>query len=210
MKQVADAFLEALLAVDRWRAREILEREQSRSSIQEAVEEVVVPALDAIGAGWETGAVSLSQVYLAGKICEELVESALDEEIDQTKGSPEVAIGVLDDYHFLGKRIVTSAVRSAGIPVQDYGHVGVEEAVERTLTEGVRILLLSTLMLPSALQIREVTHRIHERDGRVRIVVGGAPFRFDSQLWREVGADAMGASSANAVTIVRRFQKEAS
>jgi hypothetical protein len=33
-------------------------------------------------------------------------------------------------------------------------------------------------------------------------VVGGAPFRFDDQLWREVGADAMGLSASDALKIL--------
>jgi methanogenic corrinoid protein MtbC1 len=38
--------------------------------------------------------------------------------------------------------------------------------------------------------------------------VGGAPFLFDNQLWQEVGADAMGNSAAEAVTIVERLMGE--
>ena len=34
------------------------------------VDKVVVPALENIGQGWEEGRVSLSQVYMAGRICE--------------------------------------------------------------------------------------------------------------------------------------------
>jgi methanogenic corrinoid protein MtbC1 len=64
----------------------------------------------------------------------------------------------------------------------------------------VKILLLSVLMLPSALRIRELKAALGNRD--VRIVVGGAPFRLDEQLWKEVGADAMGRDSSDAISIV--------
>ena len=41
-----------------------------------------------------------------------------------------------------------------------------------------------------------------------KVVVGGAPFLFDDQLWQEVGADAMGKSAADAVAIVTRLMGE--
>ncbi len=39
-------------------------------------------------------------------------------------------------------------------------------------------------------------------DFNVKIVVGGAPFRFDDQLWREVGADAMCRTASEAVDVI--------
>ena len=35
--------------------------------------------------------------------------------------------------------------------------------------------------------------------------VGGAPFRLDTGLWQEVGADATGRNSAEAIALVDRF-----
>jgi trimethylamine corrinoid protein len=43
---------------------------------------------------------------------------------------------------------------------------------------------------------------------QVRIVVGGAPFRFDAELWRQVGADAMGRTAADALDIVATLSAE--
>jgi trimethylamine corrinoid protein len=60
-------------------------------------------------------------------------------------------------------------------------------------------------MLPSALRIKEVTARLRAAGRETKVVVGGAPFRFDSGLVGEVGADAMGESAADAVALVRRF-----
>jgi methanogenic corrinoid protein MtbC1 len=60
-------------------------------------------------------------------------------------------------------------------------------------------------MLPSALQVREVRAGLWAAGANVRVIVGGAPFRLDTQLWREVGADAMGRNAAEAIELVRRF-----
>lgn len=43
--------------------------------------------------------------------------------------------------------------------------------------------------------------------GVVRLRGGGAPFLFDENLWREVGADAMGRNAAEAVTLVSEWMQ---
>ena len=42
----------------------------------------------------------------------------------------------------------------------------------------------------------------------MRVVVGGAPFLFGENLWRGVGADAMGRNAAEAVTLVSEWMEE--
>jgi methanogenic corrinoid protein MtbC1 len=46
------------------------------------------------------------------------------------------------------------------------------------------------------------------KDSDVKIVVGGAPFRFDKELWIEVEADAFGNDSSEAVAIVTKMMEE--
>ena len=105
----------------------------------------------------------------------------------------------------LGKRIVYSLMRASGFELFDYGRMDVTELVQRARADGIRVLLISVLMLPSALKVREVRTAL---DPDIRIAVGGAPFLFDSKLWEEVGADAMGRSAADAVRIVERWMGE--
>ncbi|MFW5855403.1 MAG: cobalamin-binding protein, partial [Thermodesulfobacteriota bacterium] len=69
----------------------------------------------------------------------------------------------------------------------------------------VELLLISALMLPSALRVEKVKDLLDRFGSRTQIVVGGAPFRIDPQLGREVGADAVGNSAADAVAIIERF-----
>jgi methanogenic corrinoid protein MtbC1 len=81
----------------------------------------------------------------------------------------------------------------------------VEELVERVRTEKPSILLISVLMLPSALEVKPVVEQIRKTDHSVKVLVGGAPFRFDKQLWREVGADAAGHNAGDAVSLVQKY-----
>lgn len=201
-------FRESLEELDRLRA-ETLFRDalQSLTPIQ-AVERLVVPALEQIGAGWEAGDVALSQVYMSGRFCEELVEHVLPPSDPDRKHQPRSAIVVLGDYHMLGKRIVYSVMRASGFELFDYGRMEVDELVERVLADRLRVLLISVLILPSALRVREVCRRLREAGAPVRVLVGGAPFLFDAEMWREVGADAMGRNAAEAVGIVTGWMGE--
>ena len=58
-------------------------------------------------------------------------------------------------------------------------------------------------MLPSALKIKQVRDKLVEMALDVKIVVGGAPFRFDAQLWQEVGADAMCRTASEALPLIK-------
>jgi methanogenic corrinoid protein MtbC1 len=202
---VASEFEQALLSLDRLAARNILlESEDSEPSLQ-LVEKLVVPALERIGAGWEQGQVALSQVYMSGRICEELVDTLLPSDGLGRKNRPKMAIAVLQDYHLLGKRIVYSVLRASGFELLDYGRVDVDDLVRRVRQDGVEVLLISVLMLPSALRVKEVRARLQAIGSDVKIVVGGAPFRLDDQLWKEVGADAMGREASEAVDIIAKM-----
>jgi methanogenic corrinoid protein MtbC1 len=198
-------FETALLSLDRVKANEILEETGKIWSPMEQVKYVVTPALDRIGTGWEEGRIALTQVYMAGRICEELVERILPREAPDRKRQPKMAITVLQDYHLLGKRIILSALRASGYELNDYGRMDVDELVEKTLDDQIELLFISTLMLPSALQVASVKKRLDHAQSPVRIVVGGAPFRLDDTLWTSVGADAMGHDASDAVTLIGKL-----
>ncbi|MBP9904701.1 MAG: cobalamin-dependent protein [Rhodoferax sp.] len=201
-------FREALESLDRVKADSIFQEVLLELSPIDAVEQVVVPALEQIGGAWDAGSVALSQVYMSGRFCEELVDRTLPPSDPDRKHQPRSAIVVLSDYHDLGKRIVYSVMRASGFELFDYGRMDVEALVDRAIADKIRVLMISVLMLPSALKVREVCLLLKARGSNARVIVGGAPFLFDSQLWQEVGADAMGSSAAQAVAIVERMMGE--
>jgi len=205
---LARELLEALLSVNRLAVKDVLTRPVAGLPPVARVEQLGVPALDAIGSGWEKGEYALSQVYMSGRICEEVVDLILPPTDITRRSQPKMAIATLDDYHLLGKRIVYSTLRASGIELLNYGRMEADELAQRVLQDQVEILLVSVLMLPSALKVRELRHRLERSGRRVRLAVGGAPFRFDRQLWHEVGADACGDTAAEAVNIVGKMIEE--
>lgn len=194
----------ALVTLDRVAALDILTEGGAGWSLA-LVERLVGPVLERIGAAWSAGTVSLSQVYMAGRLCEHLVETVLPGELAVPAQHPPIAIAVLEDYHLLGLRVVSSTLRASGFAVRNFGGCTVEALVERVRDEDIAILLVSVLMLPSALRVRDLVQRLRQAGLSTRVVVGGAPFRFDPSLAAEVGADAGGETAGDAVRLVREL-----
>ena len=96
----------ALLALDRVAVSQMLVEGAASGSPLSHVENLIAPVLERIGAKWEDGQVSLSQVYMSGRLCEELVDTILPPSDLTRKSVPPMAIATLEDYHLLGLRIV--------------------------------------------------------------------------------------------------------
>lgn len=208
MDQLTAQLREALEALDRPRVEALFQEAVSRQAPMQVIEQSVVPALEQLGEDWSAGRIALSQIYMSSRICEDMVERVLPPTAPERKSQPRHAIVVLSDYHLLGKRIILAVMRASGFDILDYGRMEVGDLVARVVADDTQILLISVLMLPAALKVKAVRSALDAAGKRVRIAVGGAPFLFDPELWREVGADAMGRNAADAVAIVRGWMEE--
>lgn len=206
MKKYSEILEQALLSLDRAGAWELLEENAEDHPAIEVIEQILVPAMERIGEGWEQGRIALSQVYMSGRICEELADRLLPAETAERKKNPRMAICVLEDYHLLGKRIVYAALRAAAYELKDYGRVTADELLSRVREDRIEIILISVLMLPSALQVKKVTEKFREKGMNIRVIVGGAPFLFDRELWKTVGADAMGKNAGDALQLISEMR----
>ncbi len=205
MMNVVNDFMHALINVDRLSAKKIIDEHISKTHPIKLIEDVVVVALERIGTGWQDGIFALSQVYMSGRICEEIVDTILPPGAPDRKDQPKMAICVLSDHHKLGETIVYSLLRASGFELLDFDTVEVDDVVTQVKDNKIKILLISVLMLPSALKIKTIKKMLVERRLNTKIIVGGAPFRFDDQLWQEVGADAMCETASEAVSVVNKF-----
>jgi len=202
-KPELDKFVRALAATDTAAARRAFEQ-VGAPPLQKA-ESLIVPALESLGKDWEEGRIALSQIYMASRLCERLLDEVLPARSPVRKDQPKTAIAVLDDHHVLGKRIVYSVLRASGWELVDLGRLSPAQLVEEVHAKGIRILLISVLLFRSALEVREVRRLLDQANDPVRLVVGGAPFVMDAELWRNVGADATGKNAAEAVSAVARM-----
>ncbi len=202
-----DRLERSILMLDKESAQKIMIEAMAYGSPAEIAGKLISKALFNIGEAWESGNLALSQVYMSGLMCEEIVDQILPPQSPIRKSQPKMAIAVFEDYHLLGKRIIFSALRASGYELMDLGGgLKTDELVSIIKQEKIRILLLSVLMLPSALHVKTLKEKLSGYD--VKIVVGGAPFRFDEHLWKEVGADAFGQDPSQAIAIVSKLMEE--
>lgn len=204
-----EAFEKALINYDKLEVNKILQHFLAEKNGIDFIDEYIVKSLTSIGEKWERGEVALSQIYMSSRLCEEIASSILEEKNFIIKNAKPIAIVTLEDYHTLGKKIVSAVVRSSGFDLIDYGSISrLEEIIKKVTEDRIKILMISVLMYPSALKIKKISQMLHEKDHSIKILVGGAPFLMDSTLWEEVGADKMGKSAADNIPIIEQWMKE--
>jgi methanogenic corrinoid protein MtbC1 len=203
METEANPLTALLLSLSKVQLRDQVQRLQEEYPSLELIEAYIVPALEEIGDLWSAGELALSQVYMSGRICEELVAEILPAEAAEWKTSPRIAVTAFEDHHFLGKQILCSVLRAAGYRPSDYHRTSADELISRVNEDGIDVLMVSVLMLSSALRLKSVCERL--KNSGIKIIVGGAPFRFDRNLYRELGADRMGMHASDAVLFLKEY-----
>ncbi len=208
-KEAETGFYNSLISLDRVKARGILKQGFAKSLKLSEIERIISNTLFTLGREWEEGTASISQVFMAGKICEELVDEIIPAESPYRKKQPKAAIAVFEDFHVLGKRIVYSVIRSNGFELADWGFgMKAGDILKRLEKDRVEVLLISVLMLNSALRVKDLIKKIKSKDKEIKVIVGGAPFMFDDYLYKEVGADATGKSASDAVKVFKKILSE--
>tara|TARA_Y100000294_G_scaffold102554_1_gene95238 strand:+ start:817 stop:1470 length:654 start_codon:yes stop_codon:yes gene_type:complete len=201
--ELLSQFKQALLSFDRLTTEQIIKEAIATSTNNQCIERLITPAMERIGSDWEKETVSMAQVYMSGRICEDLINTMLPSTKLVKQNQPKMAIAVIEDYHTLGKRILSTVLRASGFELLDYGHgIKAGNLADRVIEDKIDILLISALMLPAALKVKDVREKLNKLNHNVKIVVGGAPFRFDKKLWQEVGSDATGKDSSEAIKII--------
>ena len=195
------AFQKALLDVDKPAAKKLFEEGLEKHSPLGFMDHVMVPAIEEIGSHWDEGEIVLSQMFMATRISEQLVNT-LPPPAPIREGQPKLAICLYWDYHALGKTVVQSMLRVNGFDVIDYKRQDDEGLIKRANEDNLKVLCISVLMMPSALRLKNVLPKLNPD---IKVLVGGAPFRFDPEMYKNIGAHAMGKSATEAVEQVTKL-----
>jgi methanogenic corrinoid protein MtbC1 len=192
---------EALITLNRQNAEKIVRSGMETMGALRCAEELIAPALESIGDGWQEGRIALSQVYMSGKICNDLLDRILPQGSQAREGVPRIAVVALEDYHLLGCKIIVSVLRASGFVVLDYGRLGLPEIITRAKHDDIHLLMVSALMMRSAKRVSDLMAGLRGASLKIRVAVGGSPFNFDPDLWKRVGADTMGRGAGEALRI---------
>lgn len=217
LDEVIKAYNEAVYDTDRTRAFEIVESALEQGvTPEDIVFKVVIPALDlmvqAISDGFDT---NLAQHFMTGQIAADVTEKMLVRFTEPPAYVGRVVIGTAaGDLHTLGKRIVMGCLKAHMIEVVDLGvNVAAQRFVDEAVTREAQVIAVSAMMVHTARGengARKVRQLLRERnlENRIKLVVGGAPFRYDPELYKTVQADAWAENGVSAANVILGCVKE--
>ena len=146
----------------------------------EIIDGAVVPALEAVGRGFEAKTVFLPQLLMAADAAGaafDVIRDALAKSGDaptKMKG-PIVIATVKGDIHDIGKNIVRALLENYGFKVIDLGRdVSPEMVLETARREKCRLVGLSALMTTTVCFMEETIKLLHAELPGCKVMVGGA------------------------------------
>lgn len=167
--------------------------------------------MEVVGEKFENHEYFLPELIMAGNAMSAGLEILTPHlKAENIKGTRRVVIGtVKGDIHDIGKSLVTSMLRSAGLEVYDVGvDVPPDTFVDKAREVNADIVALSALLTTTMLNMEEVIDALKKagiRD-KVKVIVGGRPV--SDEFAKRIGADAYAKDAFEAAKVVRRLLHE--
>ena len=187
-----DALFEAVRRGLKAEARAAADAALTMREPLDVVNTSLIPALDAVGDGFEKGTVFLPQLLQAATAAQAAFESikakiAASGQAQGSKGKIVIAT-VKGDVHDIGKNIVRVILENYGYDVLDLGRdVAPERVVEAVRPTGAKRVGLSALMTTTVPHLQATIEALHAAGLDCKVMVGGAVLTPDYA--RNIGAD---------------------
>ena len=187
-----DALFEAVRRGLKAEARAAADAALTMREPLDVVNTSLIPALDAVGDGFEKGTVFLPQLLQAATAAQAAFESikakiAASGQAQGSKGKIVIAT-VKGDVHDIGKNIVRVILENYGYDVLDLGRdVAPERVVEAVRQTGAKLVGLSALMTTTVPNMQGTIEALHAAGLDCKVMVGGAVLTPDYA--RNIGAD---------------------
>ena len=168
----------------------------------------IIPALDAVGKGFEAKTVYLPQLLMCAEAAAaafEVVKKAIAASgVPRASRGPVVIATVKGDIHDIGKNIVRALLENFGFQVVDLGRdVPPEQVVAAARERGAKLVGLSALMTTTVPYMEETIKQIRAAKLDCRVMVGGAVLTADYA--RTIGADFYAKDAMESVHVAERI-----
>lgn len=174
---------------------------------QKLLDEVLLPAINDVGAFFDQGRYFLPQLIASAesmKLAIEYLEPMLKEDSDKQDMPTVVIATVAGDVHDIGKNLVAMMLKNYGFTVIDLGKdVDTELIVKTAIEENAKIIGLSALMTTTMQEMRVVVKTAKEKGYTGKIMVGGAVVT--QEFADEIGADGYSKDAAEAVKVAEQL-----
>lgn len=158
---------------------ELTVEELKTTDAQRVVAEILVPALDEVGRGFENKTLFLPQLIKSAEAAQNAFAAIKESlsfsgEVRRVKGRILMAT-VKGDIHDIGKNIVKVMLENYGYEVVDLGrNVECELIVKTAVEQNIRLIGLSALMTTTAPAMETVIRLLRENKTDCKVMVGGA------------------------------------
>ncbi len=174
---------------------------------EELINAVLIPALDAVGTGFEKGTLFLPQLLQAAGAAQaafDVVKNAILASGQKSIGKGKIVVAtVRGDIHDIGKNIVKTLLENYGYDVIDLGRdVPVETVVQAVRKRDVHLVGLSALMTTTLGSMEQTIQALKKAQLPCKIMVGGAVLTPDYAA--QIGADFYAKDAKQAVDIARQ------
>ncbi len=172
------------------------------------VDDILIPALDRVGADFEAGKVFLPQLIQAAGAAQaafEVIREGLSAQpgAETVSKAPIVLATVKGDIHDIGKNIVKVLLENYGYPVIDLGRdVDPVSVVEAAKKHNAPLVGLSALMTTTLGSMEETIRLLRAEQVPCRVVVGGAVLTPDYA--KKIGADFYARDAKGSVDVARQ------
>jgi trimethylamine corrinoid protein len=218
LQRVAKAFRGALFDIDGDRARNVVrEAVEKGATPEDILLHVIIPALSVMDASstCEGAEMNIAQHFIIAQIASDVTEDMIAKLGKPPQPVGKVVMGTSrGDFHGLGKKLLAGCLRAHMIEVIDLGlDVRPERFVDQAIAHNAEVIAISSLMMHTARgengcsKVREILAARRLED-KIKIIVGGAPYCWDPQLYKVVGADVWAENAIAAGPVVLRLIAE--
>lgn len=172
------------------------------------IKEILVPALDVVGQGYETGEIFLPQLLKsadAAKMAFSAIKVQMKKENKEEAAKEKVILATVEgDIHDIGKNIVKVLLENYGFEVIDLGkNVPPEEIVACVKEQKVCLVGLSALMTTTVPSMEETIRQLKEANLPCKVMVGGAVL--NQEYADQIGADFYGKDAMQSVHYAQEY-----
>lgn len=155
------------------------------------IDEMLIPALDKVGADFESGRSFLPQLILSAGVAQaafEMIKSKISSGENSVSKGKVVLATVKGDIHDIGKNIVKVLLENYGFDVIDLGKdVEYQAVADAAMADDVKLVGLSALMTTTLKSMEETIALVKSVKPDCKIVVGGAVLT--PEYAEKIGAD---------------------
>lgn len=186
---------------------ELTEKILKETDAQTIINEVLIPALDNVGVGFESGKLFLPQLMRAADAagaCFEVIKNEMTKSNTRAESKGRIILAtVKGDVHDIGKNIVKTVLENYGYEVIDLGRdVEPQKVVEAQKEYNVKLVGLSALMTTTLPAMEETVKALREAVADCKIMVGGAVLT--PEYAEKIGADFYAKDAKMSADIAKR------